>query len=949
MAIDQKSGLLGLVTNVGRLNAPHGSLEVADNVVIRKPGVVEPRPGITDLTLGWSPSSSNVNKLWEYDGKPHAYASSGWYQVYSSTKRQLTNASGTVIDPALFRGDLLPVAQARGNCYVGTQKGVLKLRSSTHVAAGDDFLESGYTVPSDFLLTLNSSGSPTALATGYKVAYRAVFKRTDENGLVVRSVPSGAVIVSNTSGGTRNVDITLVTAIVGNVSFNLSYGYGLTDTVEFYRTRAFPTASTIDEEYALIGTSTTAFTDTLTDAQRGAALYTSPSQGGSTSENQRPPACGCLETYKGHVFYGNTVTPFRTVASANISTSDLGGSATGIGYRAIVGTTTSGSPLITAMANTTGLQAGQIVTAWNGATYNFPADTYIVSVDSAAQVTVSANATVSTGGMGLRFVDAIQVDGVWKPIFTTSAGATNIAYTPVINGLNRMAGDTGFSTLVKTYYARSITPPEPRYAYTFVIEQLERSSQSSSATIRATHGDEYSPAIATASGTATSMTRDVFKHGLAWSKRDEPEHVPPLNYSQVGNAKSSVLGLASTRDSLFILKEDGVWRLSGPGGNGTNAWRIDPFDLTTFCVLPQSVQKLNNKIYFLSNKGLVRLNESGVEIVSAPINDEMKRVVYAAQSYFNTNGFYSLGEPPCWGSAVNETESEYMLAIGTTGKNLSGTLVYNETTNAWTSWSLATTGGFAFANAYPRAMAWSPSERSVLLGTTDAYGWVRKLTTPGTDSPLITGYDSRSDGYLAVTISTVTGTNNSYTVTYSAAKLLRTGDIVVDSAGLVFVVTSVTSTTIVVVEGRVNGTTYTAPSTGSGFVAATATATVRARAFVDPSVANKLWSHIKAGFAELRGATALRLTVLSNAAGSSSNASAQVSELVSVPYYRGRTASYRGNDFKMNVPRDHARSRDLWPGVEIQTGLGSWQLDNFSTASMADGVNKPPVSQSGAA
>jgi hypothetical protein len=946
MAIDQKSGFVGLVTNAGRLVAPPGSLEVADNVVIRKPGVVEPRPGVTDLTLGWSPPTSNVQKLWEYDGKPHAYTSAGFFQIYSSTERQLVNTAGSTIDPALFRNDLLPIAQARGNCYVGTQKGVLKLTGSTDTA----FEESGVQPALSPVLSASAAGSPTAVATGYKVAYRLVVKRTDANGIVTRSAPSGALTYSNTSGATRNVLVLAVMSSTYAGSFLLT-----SDEIEVYRTRAFTTATTIDEEFAYVGltNTTTGLMDALTDAQRGAALYTSPSQGGATSENQRPPACGCMETYKGHLFFGNTVTPFRKTVSANVSLVDLAGTATGVGYRRISGTATISTSTITLMANTTGLQAGMIVSMYNGGTNIFAQNTYIVSVDSASQVTISAPA-ISTYTGNADFVDAVQVGGQWKPVFTSDSTGVYTTLSPMESGIGAYASATSASSASTTYFARSITPPTPPYAYTFVIEEMVRSSQTAStATIKATHGDEYSPALALYAATATDMDRDVFKHGLAWSKRDEPEHAPPLNYAQVGDKKASLLGLASTRDSLFILKEDGIWRLSGPGGNGLNAWRIDPFDTTTFCVLPQSIQKLNNRIYFLSNKGVARLSESGVEVVSRPINDEVKRVIYAAQSQQTTYGFYGLAgdpvleTPPYWASAANETENEYLLTIAT-ADTLSGTLVYNELTNAWTTWSLATSGGYSFGYSFPYAMAWSPSERSVLIGTANTYGWVRKFTVTGTES-FITGYDSRSDGELAVTISTVTGSANSYTVTYSAAKLLRVGDVVVDSAQLAYVVTSVTSSTIVVVTSRVNGTTYTAPSTGAGYVAAAATATVRARPFVVPSMAHKLWSHIKAGFAELRGATSLHITSLSNSGSASNNATAQVSELVSVPYYHGMTASYRGNDFKMNVPREQARSRDLWAGVEIKTALGNWQLDNFSTASVVDAPNKPPITQSGAA
>lgn len=960
MTTDLKTGLIGLVTNAGRLSAPPGSLEVADNVVIRKRGVVEPRPGISDLTLGWTPPSSTVRKLWEYDGKPHAYASNGgFYQVYSSTKRQITHYDGAAADPVVFRADLLPVCKARGNCYVGSEAGIIKLTGSTDTTFGDV----GVIASLSIAPVLTSSGSPVVLANNTQVGYRAVIKRSYPNGLVARSAPCGAVYAVNSSGGVRDVQVGIITPDPSQ-----SYGSKLLsiDEVEIYRTRVFSLSGTVDEEYALVATIAYAsfangfayVTDTLLDSERGAALYTSPSQGGATAENARPPSAGCMALFKGHLVVGNTCGPFRKTVSADITRTSLTGSSTGIGFRYVTGTTVGGSAVITALSSTTGIQAGMIVEHWAfGTTYGFPSGTYVVSVDSATQVTVSNVSSYPAVGANLTFLDAVKLGGSWFPVFTTRAEEAGIAglelsafapFVPGVSAMSRWTGDN-LATCSTAYYARNVTPPVPGYTHTFIFEELERSSQSASTpTIRATHGNEYYPPLALYSGTATDMERDAFQNGVAWSKRDEPEHFSPVSYALVGDSKAAILGMASTRDALFILKEDGIWRMSGPGGNTANAWRIDPFDMTTFCVLPQSVQQMNGRVYFLSNKGVVRLSDAGVEVISSPVGDEVRRMVQSAQTSFNTSGYYYVGTPS-WSSAANEVDGEYMITTGGACRSLTGALVFNETTGAWTTWSLSLDGAWSFGTRHPSALAWSSAERAVLLGDANVSGWVRKFTPYGTDSPIISGLDARDDGYLAVTISSVTGSSNSYVVTYSAAKLLRVGDVVVDSAGISFVVTDVTSSTVVTVTGRVNGTTYTAPVTGAGFVAAVVASTVRARPFTAPSVVDKQWGAIKAGFSEINGCTSVKVTSLSNVQGASASSSAQVSERVVVPYYRGRAAAWRGMDAKMNVPRAQARSRDLWPGAEVQCAMGNWQLESFSVIQQAGDPGKLPTSNTGAA
>jgi hypothetical protein len=946
MTVDQKSGFIGLATNVGRLNAPPGALDVANNVVIRKPGVIEPRPGCTQVGLTGEPASVTVNKIWEYDGKIHVLASGTWRQYLSATKRTLVNTAGSTIDPALFRNDLVPIAQARGNCYVGTQKGVLKLTGSSVTS----FVESGALCPFAVSAVGSAAGTPAAVATATKVAYRVVLKRTDANGLVTRSIPSASAEYSNTSGATRDVVLNIYKPT--SAAFYGSFQLAATDEIEVYRTRAFPTASTIDEEYALVGTRpgfTTnyeQFTDRLTDSQRGAIGYWCPSQGGAISENQRAPATGCTELFKGHLFFGNTVGPFRkTISTSTISTVDIGPVATGIGARVQAGggNTTIGSPLITALADTTGVQAGMIV----GMNDTFPVDTYVLSVDSANQVTVSANAIANRVAYALIFVDAIQVGGEWKPVFAMAEGAAHVLVTPVVSGVSAMVDGVLDANPSTTYFARSITPATPPYAYTFVIEELTRSLPSATSYIRATHGNEYYPAIVLYGDPITEMDRDVFPDGVAWSKKDEPEHVPPLNYARVGDKKKALLGLACTRDSLFIIKEDGIWRLSGSGGNGASAWRIDPFDLTTFCVLPQSIQKLNNRIYFLSNKGVVRLSEKGVEVLSMPINDEVKRVVAGCLTRYATDGYYSIDTTANHSSAVNEIDSEYMLSIAETADRLSGVLVYNELTNTWVTWSFPVPDSTqGFAATYPSAMGWSGALRSVMLGTTDGHTWLKRLTSPEEVSPANPELQARDDFYLAVSISSaVLISGNNYTVVYTPASQ---GDVLVDSDGVAWKITARASSTSVTV-GLNQATTHAAPVTGAGaFVLQSVESTVRAKPFIAPAPMQKLWTTLQAGFATLVGAVITKITCLSNVKNTSDDATAQHAAVPGgVSYIDGYAVAHRGNLYKINVPRDHARALAVADGVEVSTAFGHWELESLSATSTPMGLDKPTIAQTG--
>jgi hypothetical protein len=938
-----KTGFVGLVTNVSPEVSPVGALDLAENVVIRSPGQIEPRPGINNVTLGWTPATSTPMKIWEYDGKTYVWATDGVFRYDSSTERRLVKTDNTTIDPILFRGDLLTVAQARDNCYVATQTGVLKFTDASDTA----FREVGS--PTSFCLisaAVSAAGTPRALATGYKFAYRIVIKRKDANGLITRSVPSGAVSVSNTSGATR--DVLVQAALTDDIGGTIAFTSG--DEIEFYRTKATLNASTFDEEYSFVGVSVPTagssgyvdtFNDTVLDSERGARLYTSPSQGGATAENQRPPACGCVESYRGHLFFCNTVGPFRKLVSCNVTTTDLTGVSSGIGYRsAATGSVALGAAVITGLGSTTGLEAGMVIWMWNAgaAATTFPSNTYIISVDSGSQVTVSANALYATGPVTCYFMDAVQVGGAWKPVLVvgSTGGAATVWPTPLfelgVNGIGVSLATTGSTS----YTARLITPVTPPYSTTVLIEEIARSASTATATIKATHGSAYRPALDAYAASGTSMDRDVFNNGLAWSKLDEPEHVPPINFARVGDKGKNVLGLAATRDSLFIIKEDGIWRLTGPGGNAVNTWRIDPFDLTTFCVLPQSIVKLNNRVYFLSQKGLVRLSDSGVEIVSNPINDQVKRLVYRSMDYKNTNGYYSLGDSPYWGAAANEIESEYVLAVGdVTGERFAGMLVYNEITNAWTTWTMpsGSTSAYRADSKSPSAIGWSSCFRSLMFGTSNTYGWLRQSSDPTT--LWLTDFVTRNDGTAVVTITSVTGSAPTWSLVYTPAYQLVAGDVIVDPDSKVFlVVTAPTSTTATV--SRINADGLT-PLDGAG---ATATGVVRCslrtRPFTQPSTRQKLWTSISAGFSEIIGAASVKITALASSNSNATDAAATTSEPApGVGYSAGTIYAARGNLYTSNVPRVAARSWRMSPGVEVNMTSGNFKLDLIS-AEMRD-------------
>lgn len=119
---------------------------------------------------------------------------------------------------------------------------------------------------------------------------------------------------------------------------------------------------------------------------------------------------------------------------------------------------------------------------------------------------------------------------------------------------------------------------------------------------------------------ANVSSNEVFPNRLYYSKFSQPEAVPIVNYFDVGKKDKKILRIVALRDSLFIFKEDGVYRLSG---QSISNFVVFLFDGGTNCNAVDSVVALNNLIYLSSDGGIVSVSDTGVSVISRPIEKEL--------------------------------------------------------------------------------------------------------------------------------------------------------------------------------------------------------------------------------------------------------------------------------------------------------------------------------------
>lgn len=141
-------------------------------------------------------------------------------------------------------------------------------------------------------------------------------------------------------------------------------------------------------------------------------------------------------------------------------------------------------------------------------------------------------------------------------------------------------------------------------------------------------GGMFSPALPT-SGSTVISDNEVEENGLFYSKYQQPDAVPIVNKFNVGPKDKAILRVLPLRDSLFVLKEDGIYRITGQAGSFT----LDPFDYSAICLAPDSAVVLNNQIYCLSSQGIITISDTGVSVISRPIEGTLDRVTSSNYSY----------------------------------------------------------------------------------------------------------------------------------------------------------------------------------------------------------------------------------------------------------------------------------------------------------------------------
>lgn len=283
--------------------------------------------------------------------------------------------------------------------------------------------------------------------------------------------------------------------------------------------------------------------------------------------------------------------------------------------------------------------------------------------------------TISVGGVIFTAANSENTATGNFQVFSSGTPAQNIANT--VNSLIKIVNRYTSNTAV---YAYLISGPTDLPGQILFEEQ--GNGGSTFYAFASAHGTAYTPALPT-SGTTIKSTQATNKNGILVSKSGQPESVPGGNLFFVGSASKEILRIIPLRDYVIILKQDGIFRLSGLT---IQTFLVSPFDLTTKLLAPNTAVTLSNEVWGLFDQGVCSVSDTGVQVRSRAIENILRSLIGTALNTIKNIGF----------GVGYETDRKYILALPANNGDTAcqQEFVFSTFTNAWVRWTRICTAGF---------------------------------------------------------------------------------------------------------------------------------------------------------------------------------------------------------------------------------------------------------------
>jgi hypothetical protein len=298
-------------------------------------------------------------------------------------------------------------------------------------------------------------------------------------------------------------------------------------------------------------------------------------------------------------------------------------------------------------------------------------------VTAATQTTNISDFTISTDGAGTGEDSSLTPPRVFLPRVPTgteNGPTTSQQIEQMSRSLVKIINEA--DPLVYAYYLSGFNDVPGQ----ILLEHQDTTGAAFYITASSTGvGSQFNPALPT-TGSSVISTNEVKANRVYYSKYQQPEAFPLVNYIDIGPKDKAIKRIIALRDSLFIFKEDGIYRLTGD----TAPFQVAPFDFSVQVLSPDTAVVLNNQIYAFSTQGVITVTDTGVSVISRPIENLLLSV--AREGYdFKKISF----------GVSYESDRAYFLWTVTnpTDEVATQCFRYNTFTNAWTRWDKSATAG----------------------------------------------------------------------------------------------------------------------------------------------------------------------------------------------------------------------------------------------------------------
>lgn len=441
--------------------------------------------------------------------------------------------------------------------------------------------------------------------------------------------------------------------------------------------------------------------DVTPDEFRGADLYTNPNQQGILQANNRPPFAKDITTFKNSLFFANTKTVQRLNIS-QLSTNLNSGDITGVTATNPCVITSVGHGLVngdTVEITGTGIgvvDAVHIITVLTADTFSIPVNSPSTATSGfwRTGLTDSSTLTITNGTETFTLTFALAAEDAVNGIaqyFLAGTPAQNVNDTArsIVRAINRYT----LNTFIYASYSSGANDVPGK----ILLEARDLSSPAFYVTASDTEtGDCFDPVIPVSGNTFIS-TDEQSPNRVFFSKDQIPDAVPLLNYFDVGRKDSQILRIVGLRDSLFIFKEDGIFRAIG---DTVSNLTVSLFDNSVRITAPESPAVGNNQIFLITDQGIIKLSDTGRDVISRPIEDLILPLNSPRYVNFESATF----------GVFYTTERQYYIWTVTEEDDVYATrcFVYNTFTEAWTVLPITKTCGIV-----------SPADDKLYLGAGD--------------------------------------------------------------------------------------------------------------------------------------------------------------------------------------------------------------------------------------